>query len=548
MSASLQTADRVRRWRIEGELTTRTPLHMGSGSFEARQELRRAPQTDDIAKAKAVLLDSDQRPCLTGSGLKGAMLAWANAYLPDPERDRLLFGCEPDGDGKGQGGRLEFQTAFLSQNKENTSPSSSPTPFWMSDRRTDVDTGVRINRASGTALDKHLFYKEVVAPGTAFRMVLDLDLPACCTDKGHALVNRVLALLEAFNLSDDDRVPPLTLGAMTGRGHGRFAWRLTNLSRVTDASARTWIDKGAPGTWAAALTPVPDKGPWQTTAKATLEVVQSPATLVCEVTLTFDHRFLISEPARVVTEDEARTRSGKTRTAGIMPKVDGKGNAVLPTASIKGVLRSRAERILATLTGDASAFEHAPGRGPAGQDNPAADMMTDRCLPTSRLFGAASWRAALDVEPFRPLSGHTTVAHQELVAIDRFTGGVSGSAKYDIDAFHRPQFKGRLRLNLRRSRLEDVGLLVLLLRDLAEGDLSFGYGGTKGYGGTQAMVTVQVRGTTAGTQALPLPEETGGAGIDTPVSWSSIQDSALASPLREAVAAFRRLYCKGEAV
>jgi CRISPR/Cas system CSM-associated protein Csm3 (group 7 of RAMP superfamily) len=339
---------------------------------------------------------------------------------------------------------------------------------------------------------------------------------------------------------------PLALGAMTGRGFGRFAWTPDRVSWATDETVRAWIDAGAPGTWTKALTPVPAQVRAALDAEVAVmsAVARVPAALVCDVTLAFDHRFLVSEPGRVVTEAQAESRKTK-RTAGIMPKVDAQGHAVLPTASIKGALRSRAERILATLTGDETPFDHAPGRGRAGLDDPAAVMMTAG-LPTERLFGAASWRAALAIEPFEPVAPQAAATTQELVAIDRFTGGASGSAKYDIDAFDRPTFKGRLRLNLDRSQPEDVGLLVLLLRDLAEGDVTFGYGATKGFGGVAATVAIRMQGARPETWDLPWPTASNGPGGDAPLPWADIPNSTLDAPLRAAVAALRDRHCSKE--
>ncbi|MQX38172.1 RAMP superfamily CRISPR-associated protein [Roseospira navarrensis] len=541
MSETTQNAARVRRWRIEGTLTTRTPLHIGTGRFEARSELKHGreddPQSVTEAKAKAVLLDADERLCVTATGLKGAMLAWAETHLERSAVNDVLFGCGPGKGGDGVGGRLEFQTARL-ETPEPESAGGSETPFRNRVRHTDLDTGVRINRASGTALDRHLFYKEAVAPGAVLRVVLDLDVPEKSADGGWALVARTLALLNAFNVNDEDTVPPLTLGAMTGRGFGRFKWTLDALSWATDDTVRAWIADGAPDTWAQALKQVPSqtRTDLETQADELLDRPRVPSALICDVTLAFDYRFLISEPGRVVKEV----------TSGIMPKVDAKGHAVLPTASLKGALRSRAERIFATLTGDETPFDHAPGRGRAGVDDPAAVMMTS-ALPTERLFGAASWRAALDVDPFEPVKGHTTPSTQELVAVDRFTGGASGSAKYAIDAFDRPTFRGRLRLDLTRCRPEDVGLLVLLLRDLAEGDVTFGYGSTKGYGGVAATVTVRMQGDPPETWTLPWPSTLDGAGGKSPLVWADLPDSILDAPLRAAVAALRDRHCNEEA-
>jgi CRISPR/Cas system CSM-associated protein Csm3 (group 7 of RAMP superfamily) len=379
-----------------------------------------------------------------------------------------------------------------------------------------------------------LFFKEVVAPKATFGVIMDLDVPPDSTDDGRSLVSATLTLLSAFAMEESSDLPPLTLGAMTGRGFGRFEWTLTAVRRATDTSVKRWLNDGAKGAWDQALEPLPDpeKKAFEQDAAKLRGQGRAGAELVCDVDLAFDFRFLVSEPGRVVTQAQAGN-NGKA-TASIMPKVDREGHAVLPTASIKGVLRSRAERIWATLTTDESPFGHAPGRGPKRLEDPSTQMMAQG-LPTERLFGAASWRAALQIDPFTfDEKAGSRPSTQELVAVDRFTGGASGSAKYAIDAFDRPRFSGRLRLDLRRTNDEDLGLLVLLLRDLAEGDLTFGHGATKGYGGAKAAITLRVQGDLSGTPlaGCSLAEGEG-------LSWGAIADSPLHDPLVKAVEAAR---------
>lgn len=553
MSDAAERSVRVRRWRIRGTLETITPLHMGTGGVEKRPELRKKRSSalgrKDDPEVRTVVLDCNDRPCLTATGLKGAMLSWCRAHLAQAgavtEDDVTLFGTASDNSGQAAGGRLEIHVASMN---DPGGHAPSPTPFWNAARRTDVDVGVRINRASGTALDRHLFHKEVVAPRTAFSVVIDLDVPPQGAGDGTTLLERALALLAAFNLPSDGPLPPLAMGAMTGRGHGRFTWTPDTLSRVTDDSLKAWIQSGAKQTWEQALTPLPaaEQAARIKAGQAILDQATGQAEVICSVTLAFDHRFLVSEPGRAMSEMDAKEANKRKNpdspnvmaTSGIMPKVDHDDREVLPTASVKGVLRSRAERILATLTGDETPFDHAPGRGPAGLDDPQAKMMTEG-RPTERLFGAASWCAALAVDPFEPVDEARPATTQELVAIDRFTGGASGSAKYAIDAFDRPRFAGRLRLDLTRAKAEDLGLLVLVLRDLVEGDLTFGHGTTKGYGGALASVTVQARGVSAETEAMPV-DDAHGPGFDAPVPWENLKDvPALAGPLRHAVHALR---------
>lgn len=86
-----------------------------------------------------------------------------------------------------------------------------------------------------------------------------------------------------------------------------------------------------------------------------------------------------------------------------------------------------------------------------------------------------------------------TQTRHEMVAIDRFTGGGKEGAKFNVDYVECPTLKGAIYLDIHRLKAaklknyEDalkptLGLISLLLRDLAEGDISFGFGANKGYG------------------------------------------------------------------
>ncbi|SER16298.1 CRISPR-associated protein [Nitrosomonas sp. Nm51] len=86
-----------------------------------------------------------------------------------------------------------------------------------------------------------------------------------------------------------------------------------------------------------------------------------------------------------------------------------------------------------------------------------------------------------------------TLTRHEMVAIDRFTGGGKEGAKFNVDYIECPTLTGAIYLDLHRLKQaqlkndEDalkpaLGLISLLLRDLAEGDIAFGFGANKGYG------------------------------------------------------------------
>ncbi len=74
------------------------------------------------------------------------------------------------------------------------------------------------------------------------------------------------------------------------------------------------------------------------------------------------------------------------------------------------------------------------------------------------------------------------------MAIDRFTGGAAPGLKFDADYADRPRLTGKIRVDLDRIEPWALGLLALTFRDLIEGDITFGFGASKGYGICQATI------------------------------------------------------------
>jgi hypothetical protein len=106
------------------------------------------------------------------------------------------------------------------------------------------------------------------------------------------------------------------------------------------------------------------------------------------------------------------------------------------------------------------------------------------------VFGAAGWRSPLRVSDF--VGSSLATLRQEFLAIDRFTGGGAEHLKFDAETADRPVLTGHISLDL--EALGDVGvgrwalgLLALTLRDLLEGDLTFGFGAAKGFGACEQV-------------------------------------------------------------
>lgn len=191
-------------------------------------------------------------------------------------------------------------------------------------------------------------------------------------------------------------------------------------------------------------------------------------------------------------------------------------------SSMRGVLRSHAERIARTMTNlivdseedflrqcpaaDPTAYvvrtNHANEREPDDKQSPVLESLRSRLLhPNNKnlrqylnqnpneianyfdladdLFGNTYQGSRLFVEDAH-LIGNVVWKPLDFVAIDRFTGGAADKKKFDALALWQPRFTGRIYLE--SPHLWELGWLWMLLRDWHECLITFGYGASKGFG------------------------------------------------------------------
>jgi hypothetical protein len=116
----------------------------------------------------------------------------------------------------------------------------------------------------------------------------------------------------------------------------------------------------------------------------------------------------------------------------------------------------------------------------------------------SHLFGYSGWKAPLQFS-WAACDDAVAEPHREFVAIDRFLSGAAIGAKFNAKVAHGGKLKGLLSVDLERlakldPSLPALGLLALVLRDLAEGDIAIGSGSAKGYGACSVSMTIDHNG------------------------------------------------------
>lgn len=487
------------RWMVEGILTTSTPLHIGDGDVTHHPEIGRAdkdsgkPSETDRADVNRVVRDTNDRPYVPATALRSALRRAFEGTKTASEVDDLLGSQE-------QGSCIEVWDSNV------VDPQSTPehTPsYWRADRLTGIAAHVAIDRKTRTAAPERLYYEEFVPAGMAFAVRIH-------GTTNEAEEDRLREILAALACLGEGRV---RIGANAHAGWGAFTWSLTSVRRMGPPEVRAWI--ADPNREVASLAlPVIPTAEFQAMGSAAMVRGKQldrdgRRTLTLELELHFDAHFLVNDNSR--TGDEPKPSHA--------PMLDANGRPYLPSDSFHGALRAQAERIVRTVHG-----EHACcGAGTAKPSCP--DLQDVKALGTNKgpclvcsLFGAAGWATAVDCSDFTS-AAPATILRQDFVALDRFTGGVSGSKKFSADAAYKPTLSGRMDFDLDRLAqarcLEPaLGLTALLLRDLVEGDITFGFGAAKGYGACRARIV----GMKLPAGAKPLASARSGLPADIPVA------------------------------
>lgn len=448
------------RWLLTGELTTTTPLHIGSGDTTTRPQLIRPrdSQQTDAVEVSAVVTDCTGHAYVPGSTLKGTVKSWLTRRVR-PGAASEVFGS-PD-----TGGKAEFLDA-----RAKAWPVDPTTPYWSSERLTGVAASVAIDRHTRTALDARLFHFEYIPPGVAFAIRI----------RGDGLTEDDVRLLLA-GLNGFNALEPVTLGGGAVDGWGRMSWKLEDIRRLDADGVAAWLAAGAREAGDEIFV---HGRPWSSGEAFALQA-HPRSTLMVQLALHFQAGFLVNDPWRTRKDPSGTNAPHPPDHA---PLLDQNGRALLPARSFRGALRSHAERILRTL--GAQACEGGTC-GPAKEAPTLQEALAGLCA-ICKVFGAAGWKSSLFVSDFVSAS-EVEETLQEFLAIDRFTGGGAPHLKFNALRAYRPILEGRIGVDLDTLARAHIGawalgLLALAMRDLLEGDIVFGFGASKGFGACRAEI------------------------------------------------------------
>jgi len=417
----------VERVVVTGDLVLLTPTHLGSGDADSPTDM-------------SLLLDplTGTQSLLTGASIAGALRNYLRerkhgyeaSLTPEEERRSplgLLFGGQK-GDPKGG------QSALIVDDARSQ----------IAD--IELRDGVRIDPMTRTAMveEEHgrkrgyKFDLELLQAGATFPLRFELLIPKGGTQELKA------ALAQALQGLERGEIP---LGARKRRGFGQCRvkeWRVVcyNLTSPDSRGLLAWL-KGD------------ESGAVEGTRIADLLDVQFDET---------DQRSRFEIRATFWLDGSMLIRSGfgKSDTGPDMVHLHslrlGLGRVpILPGTSLAGVIRHRALRIANTLV-------------PDGQGRVLVDEM----------FGSSSTEENRDPVASRVLVQETVIEGtrslvQSRIKVDRFTGGAFPTALFtEQPVFGGPGSSVKVELSLRNPQPHEVGLLLLVLKDLWTGDLPIG--------------------------------------------------------------------------
>ena len=321
------------------------------------------------------------------------------------------------------------------------------------DKGTAVRDGVRIDNEKGVASDGAKFDLEVMECGSTFKLHFECVLYE--GDNRDELEDLFYTLLLGFEKGN------IHLGARTRRGYGRGKvneLEVRHLKMDNPQDVIAWL-KGEDAIWER-----PEKKDWRWSQFGKGEDV---------LTLN-DHRNFFRIEAQCYLKTSLLIRSmpdllNATDNDPDVVHLYSNGKPTLPGTSLAGVLRHRAQLIGKTLgTWEEKNIEEI--FGPLHSDSDKEKKL---------------WASRIYVEEY-PVSNVASKI-QSRIAIDRFTGGaLEGALFQEKPVFHENNIPHiQINLTLEEPEEEEMGLLLLVLRDLWSGDVALGGGVSNGRGTLQ---------------------------------------------------------------
>lgn len=424
----------IERIVIEGKLILKTPTHFGNGD------------TNGTTDMPLLLDETDGSALLLGTSIAGALRNYVRERVlgfgceqPDPKTVTMLFGFVGQAEDEGE------QSCLIVDDALGGVP------------KIELRDGVRIDPETRTAKidDKGKGYKfdlQLLQPGTTFDLRFELLVSE---DHDPDLIRWLAVALDALASEK------IALGLRKRRGFGRCSvqkWTVTQLDMRKPEGLLAWIAEGHPNSTAAKI-------------ESGANIANLLGVSIGEMP---DVRQLFTMNAKFALQSSLLIRSGFGQddlgadtvhlhtTQWDNPK---KRVPVLSGTSLAGVLRGRAMRIVRTLALATDKHQLPPS---------IIELINDMFGPDEIATDHLNMRASRLITRETKVERGTSLV-QNRIRIDRFTGGAYNSALFSQQPlFGNDSASVTVKLALQSPSEAEVGLLLLLLKDLWTGDLALG--------------------------------------------------------------------------
>jgi CRISPR/Cas system CSM-associated protein Csm3 (group 7 of RAMP superfamily) len=423
----------IKRLIVRGILVLDTPTCLGSGNSDS-----------DNPTDLMLLRDSiSDRSLLTGASIAGALRnylhEYENGYAQEETKDSLatsLFGgirSQDDGD----------QSSIIIGDSLSISP--APT--------IELRDGVKIDSKTGTAEKGAKYDLELLAAGTEFPLYFEV---AICEQDDQAKLIKALGLaLQGLEKGE------ISFGIKKRRGFGRChvkAWQTWLFDLRKNDERLQWLMFDHESTDLSETEAIYESIAEALGVKLDDEDKRDRFLLKASFKLASPLLIRSSPGSSEISPDVVHLRSYRPNKPESVP--------ILSGTSLAGVLWHRTERIINTL-------------------GKSQDILKE-------LFGVVNEKTK-EAKASRLIVSESTIDNtrdlvQNRIAIDRFTGGAYHGALFDEQILcGSDETLLTLELEIRQPSEAEIGLLLLLLKDLWTSDLPVGGGSSIGRGRLQGI-------------------------------------------------------------
>lgn len=185
----------------------------------------------------------------------------------------------------------------------------------------------------------------------------------------------------------------------------------------------------------------------------------------------------------------------------------------IPGSSLKGVFRSHLEKVVRTFNEELVCLPYLNIKG--ARENkikgyhifcgekfryrrdvdkewskydptPTKLLYSDSC-PICKLFGSTFFKGRIEIpDAYLKAGTEAILEERDGVAIDRFTGGAASGALFQVEVVSKAQFQTRIVVH--NFECWQIGMLAILMNDLADELIQIGSGTSRGFGRIRGII------------------------------------------------------------